>query len=281
MKRTTTAGAVGVVAVSALVVALAANALLAKPTTPTSSPAAIATDQPSGPTTAPSPTPTPLTTATPTPTPVPTATPVPTPVLVPAPLTGLLVDGERRGPPPDRGHDRRPAGPPGRSPACRSASVVWQAPAEGGIPRYMAIFQDNLPESVGPVRSSRYYYIAWAAEWRALYAHAGGSPQAMATLRSKGNGQLRLQRRRVPLRRDVLPDQDAAVHRTTCTRAATKLRALASTSGRRTRPTRRSGSSRRTLRSRRARTAARSRSGTRTTRSPTATTGRPTRTCAR
>ena len=60
-----------------------------------------------------------------------------------------------------------------------AASVVWQAPAEGGIPRYMMVFQENIPGHVGPVRSSRYYYIAWAAEWRALYAHAGGSPQAL------------------------------------------------------------------------------------------------------
>ncbi len=66
---------------------------------------------------------------------------------------------------------------------------MWQAPAEGGIPRYMAIFQDTLPKDIGPVRSSRYYYITWAAEWRAIYAHAGGSPQAIATLRAKGSGQ--------------------------------------------------------------------------------------------
>ena len=70
-----------------------------------------------------------------------------------------------------------------------SASVVWQAPAEGGIPRYMAIFQDTMPKSIGPVRSSRYYYIAWAAEWRAIYAHSGGSPGALQTLRAKGSGQ--------------------------------------------------------------------------------------------
>jgi hypothetical protein len=70
------------------------------------------------------------------------------------------------------------------------ASVVWQAPAEGGIPRYMLIFQDTVPDSVGPVRSARQYYIAWAAEWHAVYAHSGGSPQALRTLRQKGNGQL-------------------------------------------------------------------------------------------
>jgi hypothetical protein len=53
----------------------------------------------------------------------------------------------------------------------------------------MAIFQENLPAAIGPVRSSRYYYIAWAAEWRAVYAHSGGSPQALQTLRAKGSGQ--------------------------------------------------------------------------------------------
>jgi hypothetical protein len=71
-----------------------------------------------------------------------------------------------------------------------SASVVFQAPAEGGIPRYMMVFQDRLPKSVGPVRSARYYYIAWAAQWRAMYVHVGGSPQAMQTLAARGQGQL-------------------------------------------------------------------------------------------
>jgi hypothetical protein len=52
------------------------------------------------------------------------------------------------------------------------------------------VFQETIPTDVGPVRSSRFYYIAWAAEMRALYAHAGGSPQALETLRAKGGGQL-------------------------------------------------------------------------------------------
>src|SRR4029079_3233322 len=38
-------------------------------------------------------------------------------------------------------------------------------------------------------RSSRLYYVSWATELKALYAHAGGSPQALATLRAKGQGQ--------------------------------------------------------------------------------------------
>jgi hypothetical protein len=70
-----------------------------------------------------------------------------------------------------------------------AAAIVWQAPAEGGIPRYMLIFQDKVPAGVGPIRSSRQYYIEWAAEWRAMYVHHGGSPQAMATLATYGSGQ--------------------------------------------------------------------------------------------
>jgi hypothetical protein len=70
------------------------------------------------------------------------------------------------------------------------ASIVWQAPAEGGIPRYMMIFADGDPKSVGPVRSARLYFVQWAAEWHAVYVHVGGSPQALAILRQKGQGQL-------------------------------------------------------------------------------------------
>ena len=53
----------------------------------------------------------------------------------------------------------------------------------------MMIFSSTVPGLVGPVRSSRFYYITWAAEWKALYGHVGGSPQAMSTLQAKGNGQ--------------------------------------------------------------------------------------------
>jgi hypothetical protein len=70
-----------------------------------------------------------------------------------------------------------------------SAAIVWHAPAEGGVPRYMMIFQDHIPAGVGPIRSSREYFIEWAAEWDAMYVHHGGSPQALATLFAKGHGQ--------------------------------------------------------------------------------------------
>ena len=114
--------------------------------------------------------------------------PSPGPTLVAAPLDGLLVSpaAAARHPIACMIDDLSAARPQS---GFSSASVVWHAPAEGGIPRYMMIFQENTPGLVGPVRSSRYYYIAWASEWRSVYVHAGGSPQALATLRAKGHGQ--------------------------------------------------------------------------------------------
>jgi hypothetical protein len=121
--------------------------------------------------------------------PSPSPTPAPTPILVPAPLDGQLVSPAAaiRHPIAVMIDDLLPARPQS---GFSAASIVWQAPAEGGIPRYMLVFQENIPTDVGPVRSSRYYYIAWAAELKAVYAHSGGSPQALATLRSQGSGQL-------------------------------------------------------------------------------------------
>ncbi len=60
------------------------------------------------------------------------------------------------------------------------AGVVFEALTEGGITRFMALFQDQLPTSVGPVRSLRPYFIDWALGFDAPIAHDGGSPQALA-----------------------------------------------------------------------------------------------------
>lgn len=125
----------------------------------------------------------------PTPTASPSTGPTPSPTqeLVAAPLTGLLVTPEaaRRHPIAVMVDDQVNARPQS---GFNAASIVWQAPAEGGIPRYMLIFQDAVPGKVGPVRSSRQYFIEWAAEWRAMYVHAGGSPQALETLAARGTG---------------------------------------------------------------------------------------------
>ena len=54
-----------------------------------------------------------------------------------------------------------------------SADLIYEAVAEGGISRFLAIFHSKLPSVVGPVRSARVYYIDWAKEYDAWYAHWG------------------------------------------------------------------------------------------------------------
>lgn len=57
-----------------------------------------------------------------------------------------------------------------------SADIVYEAVAEGGITRFMAIYYCNLADiQVGPVRSARTYYLDWLGEYDALYAHVGGA----------------------------------------------------------------------------------------------------------
>jgi len=169
--------AIGVGATVGIVMAMGGTPGSAQPS---ASPPPIA----AGPTPAPTATPK----VTPAITPRPRPTPLPTPKLVPAPLTGRPVEAAVAAQHPiavmiDDHPDARPQA------GFNSAAVVWHAPAEGGTPRYMLIFQDMLPESVGPVRSARQYYVEWAAEWRAMYVHSGGSPQALRTLRAEGQGE--------------------------------------------------------------------------------------------
>ncbi|MFC1687532.1 DUF3048 domain-containing protein [Patescibacteria group bacterium] len=63
------------------------------------------------------------------------------------------------------------------------ANVVYEALAEGGITRFMAIYASGYEiEKIGPVRSARPYYLDWAKEYGALYAHIGGSQQALSDI---------------------------------------------------------------------------------------------------
>lgn len=60
------------------------------------------------------------------------------------------------------------------------ASLVYEAPVEGGMTRYLVIFPaDTDISEVGPVRSARPYFVTWAEELKALFVHCGGSPEAL------------------------------------------------------------------------------------------------------
>lgn len=64
-----------------------------------------------------------------------------------------------------------------------AAQLVIEAEAEGGITRYMAFFAGNENvKKIGSIRSARPYFIDWANELSALYAHVGGSPEALAKM---------------------------------------------------------------------------------------------------
>lgn len=66
------------------------------------------------------------------------------------------------------------------------ANLVWEAPTEAGITRFLAIFADGrVVKEIGPVRSIRPYFIDWAEEAHALLAHVGGSPEALALAGSR------------------------------------------------------------------------------------------------
>ena len=68
----------------------------------------------------------------------------------------------------------------------KSAGVVFEAIAEGGITRLLTLFQEARPGLVGPVRSVRPYYIDWMAPFQASIAHVGGSQNALLTLKNGG-----------------------------------------------------------------------------------------------
>lgn len=110
----------------------------------------------------------------------------PKPKTVPSNLTGLPVDPAVNTNRPvtavmiENSLDARPQS------GLSQAGVVFEAIAEGGVTRFMALFQDNTPDNVGPIRSARPYYVGWAKGFDAGYAHVGGSPDALADIRNWG-----------------------------------------------------------------------------------------------
>jgi hypothetical protein len=66
----------------------------------------------------------------------------------------------------------------------KDAGVVFEAVAEGGITRFIALYQETEPALIGPVRSVRPYYIEWAAAFDPAIAHVGGSNDALAMVQS-------------------------------------------------------------------------------------------------
>jgi len=95
------------------------------------------------------------------------------------PYCGRPVSAEVMGPPITVTIDNHPSARPqsGLNQAC----LVFEAPVEGGITRFLAVYGHGqaVPE-IGPVRSMRPYFVVLAKSLGAVLAHCGGSPEAYA-----------------------------------------------------------------------------------------------------
>lgn len=65
----------------------------------------------------------------------------------------------------------------------QKAYMVYEAIAEGGETRLMALFKGIDVEQIGPVRSARHYFLDYAMENDAIYVHFGWSPQAKSDIK--------------------------------------------------------------------------------------------------
>ncbi len=100
-------------------------------------------------------------------------------------LTGLPVTAEQKDMPNtavmiENSPDARPQS------GLYDAGVVFEMLAEGGISRFMALFNEAKPAYIGPVRSARPPFLDMVVPFDAPLAHAGGSPQALAQIKAEG-----------------------------------------------------------------------------------------------
>lgn len=113
-----------------------------------------------------------------------TSVPKPKPVIYYSPLTGLQVKDEAVTKQAvtaimiENSPDARPQS------GLKEAGVVYEAIAEGGITRFLALYQESKPSLIGPVRSLREYYVDWLTPYQASVAHVGGSWNALKLVRN-------------------------------------------------------------------------------------------------
>lgn len=66
------------------------------------------------------------------------------------------------------------------------ADIIYEIIVEGGESRLMLILQNEDLDKIGPVRSSRHYFLDYALENDAIYVHYGWSPQAQSDISTLG-----------------------------------------------------------------------------------------------
>lgn len=93
------------------------------------------------------------------------------PALNKRPVTGVMIENSP---------DARPQS------GLKDAGIVYEAIAEGGITRFLALFQEAQPNYIGPIRSVRPYYLDFLMPFDAAIAHVGGAPQALVDIKALG-----------------------------------------------------------------------------------------------
>ena len=103
-------------------------------------------------------------------------------ILYKAPFTGVMSEEESLSRPVAVMINNHPLARP--QSGLSKADIVYELITEGNVTRLLAIFQSELPEQIGPVRSARDYYIHMAKGLDAFYVAHGYSPDALALLNS-------------------------------------------------------------------------------------------------
>jgi len=66
------------------------------------------------------------------------------------------------------------------------AYLIYEMVVEGGATRFLALFRGTDTEKIGPVRSSRHYFLDYVMENDAIYTHFGWSPKAITDISAYG-----------------------------------------------------------------------------------------------
>ncbi len=101
-----------------------------------------------------------------------TITPIPTPI----PTPKFVVDSDERPISIMIDNDDPNAWPHA---GLEDSYAIYEAIVEGGATRFLALFRGKNTKKIGPVRSSRHYFLDYAMENDAIYVHFGWSPKAI------------------------------------------------------------------------------------------------------
>lgn len=107
------------------------------------------------------------------------------PVVLPyvAPFTGIRLEEEQTQRPIIVTMNNHPLARPQSGIA--QADIVYEMLAEGNVTRFLALYQSDIPDVVGPVRSARDYFVEVAKGLDAFFIAHGYSPDAQKMLNAR------------------------------------------------------------------------------------------------